>query len=892
MAAWGILKHFFGTGAGREEYDLADKYFNQQKYAEAELLYRQSAQERERVLGTEHRDTIVTRVRLAASLSQQEKNTEAELLSRQLQPQLEKFFGTEHLATINNRYAIAHMLAGQEKYSEAETFFRQSVQERERVLGVEHLDTLESRYFLAKTLLKQDKYLEAEPLLRQSAQERKRVLGSKHQDTLKSKILLASTLVFQEKFLEAEPLLTECNHEHEQVHGAEHQDTLNSKVLLARTLLSQEKYIQAEPLFHHLVQQLEKVRGVEHVETLNSKYLLVGILYFQEKYNEAEMLGRQLTQQQEKELGAKHENTLGGKSLLATILHHERKYDESEQLFRLISEQQKDVLGVDHADTISSRANLALSLGKQQRYAEAEPLLRRSIQQLENVRGTEHEITLEGKYDLAEMLYDQQKYAEAEELLQQSVQQRKVVLGEDHKDTRKSEHLLRNVLLAMAPTVSTHPKTESILSRLGSFFVESEETRLQYTDSEISQICFLLGHINSQWGKVPRTYIILRTIGCSSLIDTFIDHGFSDYLLPVTERSLPSSLQARDRPKFLAAQNLVMTKSMHLEKGENGQHRHFRGDERLPFEEKGILGAGGFGQVDRVLSLISFKEYARKRVPRNSLSSRRKEDVQRFIAEIEILKRLKHDHIVDFVGSYTDPKYIALIMSPVADMDLATYLFHADSSKHGELRTYFGCLARALEFLHERNIRHKDIKPGNILVCQGNVLFTDFGLSYDFSDAEGSTTVSMVRGLTPRYCSPEVAMQEPRNTSSDMWSLGIVFLEMIAVLKCRTVESVHEFFKSHGTQEAYVRSNFAAFNELVAELRETGRRSDNIVLSWVQEMLVVQPQQRPTAVSLVASITAAGRDGEEAGTFCGICCASSDDELPDDYDDLEDISIQ
>ena len=110
-----------------------------------------------------------------------------------------------------------------------------------------------------------------------------------------------------------------------------------------------------------------------------------------------------------------------------------------------------------------------------------------------------------------------------------------------------------------------------------------------------------------------------------------------------------------------------------------------------------------------------------------------------------------------------------------------------------ELRTFFGCLTRALEFLHEQHIRHKDIKPSNILVHRGNVLYTDFGLAFDFTDGDGSTTVSMVNGMTPRYCAPEVADQEPRNTSSDIWSLGVVFLEMTVVLKGRKVRDMYSF---------------------------------------------------------------------------------------------------
>ena len=378
------------------------------------------------------------------------------------------------------------------------------------------------------------------------------------------------------------------------------------------------------------------------------------------------------------------------------------------------------------------------------------------------------------------------------------------------------------------------------------------------------------------------------SINCLNLLEQFIELGFSDHWFPVTERSVPHCLRPSRRSEFVVAQDLVITKSMGLEKGEEGRHCYFRRNEPLPFEVKGILGSGGFGQVDKVLSLISFKEYARKRVPRNkAFGGRGTEEVKQFVAEIEILKRLKHCHVVEFMGSYTDPGYMGLIMSPVAEMDLSTYLVRAGRAKHGELRTFFGCLARALEFLHEQKVRHKDIKPGNILVHGGNVLFTDFGLSFDFTDADRSTTVSMVNGISPRYCAPEVAALEPRNTASDIWSLGVVFLEMITVLKGKTIEFMYEFFKTHGSRQGFVRTNGAALLELIAVLKETGSISDNRTLEWVQQMLQIEQQLRQTAAALVASIIAAGKQEDGNGSFCGICCVSLDDDFSDAVDELE-----
>jgi serine/threonine protein kinase len=222
-------------------------------------------------------------------------------------------------------------------------------------------------------------------------------------------------------------------------------------------------------------------------------------------------------------------------------------------------------------------------------------------------------------------------------------------------------------------------------------------------------------------------------------------------------------------------------------------------------------------------------------------------------------------------------------MSPVADMDLSAYLSCADVTRYGVLRTFFGCLARALEFLHSQGIRHKDIKPGNILVYGRNILFTDFGLALDFMDAEGSTTVETVNGMTPRYCSPEVANHEPRNTSSDIWNLGVVFLEIFAVLKGRTVEWVYGFLAEHGSRQAYVRTNHVGLRELLRKLQEMKSLSDNVALGWIQDMLMMQPNLRPTAASLIASITTAG--GSRNGGYCGICCMSLDDPL-DDFDKL------
>ncbi|KEQ74761.1 kinase-like protein [Aureobasidium namibiae CBS 147.97] len=371
-------------------------------------------------------------------------------------------------------------------------------------------------------------------------------------------------------------------------------------------------------------------------------------------------------------------------------------------------------------------------------------------------------------------------------------------------------------------------------------------------------------------------------------MSTFVDVGFSDYDFPVTAKSLPPDLNPKARSDFIKNQTAVLTKSLNLEKREGGQHCFFEKDEYLPLQGEGILGVGGFGQVDKVLSLISFKKYARKRVLRTTAFGGRNAPAQRaFIKEIEILKRLKHWHIVEFVGSYTDHKYIAVLMEPIADMDLATYLQHTDKAKHRELRTFFGCLSRALEFLHQQSIRHKDIKPRNILYEAGRgVLLTDFGLALDFTEASRSTTMGMVDGMTPKYCAPEVAAEEPRSTSSDIYSLGIVFLEMIVVLKDQPIEYLQTYFETHGSNNRLVRKNDEALESLLTEFENTAVTSDNRVLKWIKQMLQQNQKLRPTAASLSEGCTLPDENGIRH--FIGICCSSPDDSFSEASDDYQD----
>lgn len=273
---------------------------------------------------------------------------------------------------------------------------------------------------------------------------------------------------------------------------------------------------------------------------------------------------------------------------------------------------------------------------------------------------------------------------------------------------------------------------------------------------QLAEFCNRAGH--PQWALRPRTFAVLRMIGRPEVIEHFIEEKLTDIFLPYSESNLPSFLSGRTRRFFLDCQNFVLNgRAQALEKpGEAHQHVEGSADDYFVYVED--LGAGGFGEVDSVIGEMSLMKFARKRIARNRLFSKDRAQLQVFENELQTLKMLSHRHLVQLVGSYTDSACVGLIMTPVADMNLATYLRRTSQpeSKKICLRRFFGCLANALNYLHSQHVQHKDIKPANILVKQQEVYLTDFGTSRSWDNDASKTTQGTVPAFTPRYCAPEV----------------------------------------------------------------------------------------------------------------------------------------
>ncbi|QSS58082.1 hypothetical protein I7I51_07504 [Histoplasma capsulatum] len=412
------------------------------RYTEAETLFRNVLEIRERAWGLEQRNTLSSVSNLGSVLARQGKYEEAEAMHRRDLIGSEKVLGPEHPDTLASVSNLGSVLARQGKYEEAEAMHRRDLIGSEKVLGPEHPDTLASVSNLGSVLARQGKYEEAEAMHRRDLIGSEKVLGPEHPDTLASVSNLGSVLDDQGKYEEAKAMHQRALQGREKVLGPEHPNTLISVSHLGSVLDDQGKYEEAEAMHQRALQGHEKVLGPEHPNTLSSVSNLGSVLARQGKYEEAEAMHRRDLIGSEKVLGPEHPDTLASVSNLGSVLDDQGKYEEAKAMHQRALQGREKVLGPEHPDTLASVSNLGSVLARQGKYEEAEAMHQRALQGREKVLGPEHPNTLISVSHLGSVLDDQGKYEEAEAMHQRALQGREKVLGPEHPGTLTSMHHL------------------------------------------------------------------------------------------------------------------------------------------------------------------------------------------------------------------------------------------------------------------------------------------------------------------------------------------------------------------------------------------------------------------------------------------------------------------
>jgi serine/threonine-protein kinase len=196
----------------------------------------------------------------------------------------------------------------------------------------------------------------------------------------------------------------------------------------------------------------------------------------------------------------------------------------------------------------------------------------------------------------------------------------------------------------------------------------------------------------------------------------------------------------------------------------------YPGMKPLPdYELVSLLGRGGYGEVwkahgpggfDVALKFIRFGNA----VPVEERA-------------LDLMRSIKHPHLLPIFGAWRKDKFLIIAM----ELGAGTLMQRLQECKNlgqegipfSELREYLAEAARAIDYLNERGIQHRDVKPQNLLMVGGGVKVADFGLAKFLEQSMASNSGA----LTPAYAAPEF-FNGQISQQSDQYSLAITYCQL------------------------------------------------------------------------------------------------------------------
>jgi DNA-binding response OmpR family regulator len=217
-------------------------------------------------------------------------------------------------------------------------------------------------------------------------------------------------------------------------------------------------------------------------------------------------------------------------------------------------------------------------------------------------------------------------------------------------------------------------------------------------------------------------------------------------------------------------------------------------------------------------------------------SARELDDAERFQREYEIISSITHRAIAEIYdfGSLPRHLYLAMEYFPCGDLrDRLRNPMSVDESLY-----YLRSIAEALRVIHVFGILHRDLKPANVMLREDNSpVLIDFGLARRSMDDSTTTGIGQVLG-SPFYISPEQAQGQRVDARTDLYSLGVMFYEMLtgqrpyagrsalAIMRQHTASPVPILPESTAAQQPLLdrlmskhqNSRYASADELLADL--------------------------------------------------------------------------
>ncbi|PSN69141.1 MAP kinase-like protein [Corynespora cassiicola Philippines] len=276
--------------------------------------------------------------------------------------------------------------------------------------------------------------------------------------------------------------------------------------------------------------------------------------------------------------------------------------------------------------------------------------------------------------------------------------------------------------------------------------------------------------------------------------------------------------------------------------------------ENVKYMKGALIGQGSFGSVYLALHAVTGELMAVKQVELPSASGTSQMDqrktnmVEALKHEIGLLRDLKHKNIVQYLGSNSDEDHLNIFLEYVPGGSVATMLVNYGPLGESLIQNFVRQILQGLQYLHSRDIIHRDIKGANILVDnKGSVKISDFGISKRVEAStilsgsgggkKGAQRVSLQGSVF--WMAPEVVRQTAYTRKADIWSLGCLIVEMFT--------GSHPHPNCTQLQAIFKIGNSGNASPTIPENAGDDARA------FLSQTFLIDHEQRPSADELLAS---------------------------------------
>ncbi|CAO3701770.1 unnamed protein product [Rhizopus stolonifer] len=192
---------------------------------------------------------------------------------------------------------------------------------------------------------------------------------------------------------------------------------------------------------------------------------------------------------------------------------------------------------------------------------------------------------------------------------------------------------------------------------------------------------------------------------------------------------------------------------------------------------KKTLGVGSFAVVKECIHRSTQQPFALKIILKKAIAGKE----HMLSSELDILKQVRHPHIVSMHNLYESKEAVYIVTDLASGGELFQQLLKKGSYTEKDASKLTKQMLEGLQYLHERDIVHRDMKPENLLFHtqseNPNLMITDFGLSKILKAQDDILTTACG---TPGYVAPEVLLQTGHNKPVDLWSVGVILYTLLS----------------------------------------------------------------------------------------------------------------